>query len=132
MTSSARRSIPRWPSACLPGFALAAAAQAAAAAASPTGSAAAPAAAPAATDSSGIGLDLAVLVVGGTVLTALLVYLIGRAIRGSAGSISPGMRATSRREASTDAWREAGRRHPVPPRESESTDGDDGPSERFG
>ncbi|MGA1468353.1 MAG: hypothetical protein ACO38V_12000 [Phycisphaerales bacterium] len=128
MTSSARRSIPRWPSACLPGFALAAAAQAAAAAASPTGSAAAPAA----KDSSGIGLDLAVLVVGGTVLTALLVYLIGRAIRGSAGSISPGMRATSRREASTDAWREAGRRHPVPPRESETTDGDDGPSERFG
>jgi hypothetical protein len=128
VTSSARRSIPRWPSACLPGFALAAAAQAAAAAASPTGSAAAPAA----KDSSGIGLDLAVLVVGGTVLTALLVYLIGRAIRGSAGSISPGMRATSRREASTDAWREAGRRHPVPPRESESTDGDDGPSERFG
>jgi len=128
VTSSARRSIPRWPSACLPGFALAAAAQAAAAAASPTGSAAAPAA----KDSSGIGLDLAVLVVGGTVLTALLVYLIGRAIRGSAGSISPGMRATSRREASTDAWREAGRRHPVPPRESETTDGDDGPSERFG
>ncbi|MGA0872384.1 MAG: hypothetical protein ACO3SJ_05885 [Phycisphaerales bacterium] len=128
MTSPARRSIPRWPSACLPGFALAAAAQAAAAAASPTGSAAAPAA----KDSSGIGLDLAVLVVGGTVLTALLVYLIGRAIRGSAGSISPGMRATSRREASTDAWREAGRRHPVPPRESETTDGDDGPSERFG
>ncbi|MGA1633126.1 MAG: hypothetical protein ACO4BU_13560 [Phycisphaerales bacterium] len=128
MTSSARRSIPRWPSACLAGFALAAAAQAAAAAASPTGSAAAPAA----KDSSGIGLDLAVLVVGGTVLTALLVYLIGRAIRGSAGSISPGMRATSRREASTDAWREAGRRHPVPPRESETTDGDDGPSERFG
>ncbi|MGA1044638.1 MAG: hypothetical protein ACO3ZY_05490 [Phycisphaerales bacterium] len=128
MTSSARRSIPRWPSACAAGFALAAAAQAAAAAASPTGSAAAPAA----KDSSGIGLDLAVLVVGGTVLTALLVYLIGRAIRGSAGSISPGMRATSRREASTDAWREAGRRHPVPPRESETTDGDDGPSERFG
>ncbi|MGA1707292.1 MAG: hypothetical protein ACO4CI_01170 [Phycisphaerales bacterium] len=128
MTSPARRSIPRWPSACLAGFALAAAAQAAAAAASPTGSAGAPAA----KDSSGIGLDLAVLVVGGTVLTALLVYLIGRAIRGSAGSISPGMRATSRREASTDAWREAGRRHPVPPRESETTDGDDGPSERFG
>ncbi|MFZ9691869.1 MAG: hypothetical protein ACO3EP_07475, partial [Phycisphaerales bacterium] len=110
--------------------ALAAAAQAAAAAASPTGSAAAPAAT--ASSGIGIGLDLAVLVVGGTVLTALLVYLIGRAIRGSAGSISPGMRATSRREASTDAWREAGRRHPVPPRESESTDGDDGPSERFG
>lgn len=119
------------------GALLAAAAQAAppaeATAAATTGSVAADAIAPAAKTSSGIPIGLAILVIGGSVLAALFVYLVGRAIRGSSGSTpstTSGMRPASRRDASTDAWHEAGRRHPVPPREGAGDE--DGPNERFG
>ena len=119
------------------GALLATAAQAAppaeATAAATTGSVAADAIAPAAKTSSGIPIGLAILVIGGSVLAALFVYLVGRAIRGSSGSTpstTSGMRPASRRDASTDAWREAGRRQPVPPREGAGDD--DSPGERFG
>ena len=124
MTSTARCST-RLAFAGFASLALAVAAHAAAPAESTAAAADAP--------SSGLPVAIGVLFLGGTMLVALLVIIATRSMRSSVGRLTRSDRAAkSSHGGSTDAWREAGRRHPVPPRESEGATDDDGPSERFG
>ena len=124
MTSIARCST-RLAFASFASLALAAAAHAA----TPAESTAAAAEAP----SSSLPVAIGVLVLGGTMLVALLVIIAIRSRQSAVGRLTRSDRAAkSSHGGSTDAWREAGRRHPVPPRESEGATDDDGPSERFG
>ncbi len=61
---------------------------------------------------------VAVLVVGIGVLLALLIASVGRSFRVARS----GGRSASPQDGDGDPWREAGRRHPVPPRDGGSSD----------